>query len=241
MNSLSIVIGGMIGAILGNKITDNFRDKINMIFGCCSMSIGISSIVLMENMPAVVFSVIIGTVIGLAIHLGDAINAAGGAMQRVVSKVIKANHSNLSQEEFDATLLTLIILFCASGTGIYGSLVAGMSGDHSILLAKSILDLFTALIFACSLGAVVCVVAVPQFIILLILFMLGGVIMPHTTPAMVNDFKACGGVLVLATGFRIIKVKMFPIADMLPAMVLVMPISLFWVNVITPAVAALAG
>ena len=240
-NSLSIVIGGIIGAVLGNKLTDSFRDKINMIFGCCSMSIGISSIVLMENMPAVVFSVIIGTTIGLAIHLGDMINAAGGAMQRAVSKVIKADHSKLSKEEFDATLLTIIILFCASGTGIYGSLVAGMSGDHSILLAKSILDLFTALIFACSLGAVVCVVAVPQFILLLILFMLGGVIMPHTTPAMVNDFKACGGFLILATGFRIVKVKMFPIADMLPAMILVMPISLFWVNVVSPAVVALAG
>ena len=36
-----------------------------------------------------------------------------------------------------------------------------------------------------------------------------------------------------------IKVKMFPIADMLPAMVLVMPVSLFWASVIMPAVASL--
>lgn len=241
INALSVVIGGIIGAVLGNKLTDNFKDKINMIFGCCSMSMGISSIVLMENMPAVVFSIIIGTVIGLAVHLGDKINTAGGAMQRLVSKVIKSDSSRLSQEEFDATLLTVIVLFCASGTGIYGSLVAGMSGDHSVLMAKSILDLFTALIFACSLGAVVCVVAVPQVIIFLVLFLLGGVIIPHTTPAMINDFKACGGFLMLATGFRMIKVKMFPIADMLPSMILVMPISLFWVSVITPTVAALAG
>ena len=38
-----------------------------------------------------------------------------------------------------------------------------------------------------------------------------------------------------------IKVKLFPIADMLSAMVLVMPIRLFWGNAVTPAVAALAG
>jgi uncharacterized membrane protein YqgA involved in biofilm formation len=56
---------------------------------------------------------------------------------------------------------------------------------------------------------------------------------------MINDFKACGGFLMLATGFRMIKVKMFPIADMLPAMVLVMPVSMFWVNVVMPAVASL--
>lgn len=46
---------------------------------------------------------------------------------------------------------------------------------------------------------------------------------------------------MLATGFRMIKVKLFPIADMLSAMVLVMPIRLFWGNAVTPAVAALAG
>lgn len=241
VNALSVVIGGLVGAVLGNKLSGDFKDKINMIFGCCSMCMGISSIVLMQNMPAVVFSVIIGTGIGLAIHFGDLFNKAGGVMQRLVSKVVKVDSSKISQEEFDATLLTVIVLFCASGTGIYGSLIAGMSGDHSVLFAKSILDLFTALIFACTLGAVVSVVAVPQFIFFVILFALGGVIIPHTTPAMINDFKACGGFLMLATGFRMIKVKMFPIADMIPAMVLVMPISLFWVEVVTPAVAALAA
>ena len=47
-----------------------------------------------------------------------------------------------------------------------------------------------------------------------------------------DDFKACGGFIMLATGFRMIKVKMFPIADMVPAMILVMPISALWVNYI---------
>lgn len=51
-----------------------------------------------------------------------------------------------------------------------------------------------------------------------------------------DDFKACSGFIMLATGFRMIKVKMFPIADMVPAMILVMPISALWVNYIMPLV-----
>ena len=239
INVTAVIIGGLLGGVLGKHLTTDFKTKLNMIFGACAMTMGISSIVLMENMPAVIFSVVFGTAIGLAVHLGDQINKAGGLMQKFVSRFISADNSRISQEEFNATLLTIIVLFCASGTGIYGSLVAGMSGDHSILFAKSVLDLFTALIFACTLGAVVCVIAIPQFIIFFILFALGGVIIPHTTPAMINDFKACGGFLMLATGFRMIKVKMFPTADMLPAMVLVMPVSLFWVDVIMPAVTSL--
>lgn len=236
INALSVVVGGAIGAVAGNKLSMDFKDKLNMIFGACSMGMGISTIVLMRNMPAVIFSVIIGTAFGLAIHFGDKINVAAQGMQKLISKFIKVDNSNVPQDEFIATLVTCIVLFCASGTGIYGSIVSGMTGDHSILIAKSILDLFTGLIFACTLGAVVCIVAIPQFIIFLILFLLAGFIFPLTNETMIADFKACGGFIMLATGFRMIKVKMFPVADMIPSMIIVMPLSAFWVSVVLPLV-----
>ena len=235
MNGSAVVVGGIIGSLVGNRISDDFKEKLNLIFGACSFTMGVSSICLMQNMPAVIFSIIVGTIFGLLIHLGDRIQAGASLMQRSVERFLP-NTSTLPKEEFDNTLITIIVLFCASGTGIYGSIVSGMNGDHSILISKSILDLPTALIFACMLGIVVSFVAIPQVIIFLLLFALAGFIYPLTTPAMINDFKACGGVLLFATGFRMIKVKNFPIADMIPAMVLVMPVSWFWVNYILPLV-----
>lgn len=236
INTISIAAGGIIGAVIGEKIPEDFKEKLNMIFGSCAMGMGISSIVLMENMPAVIFAVILGTVLGLAIHLGDKIDAVAAGMQKIIGKFIKTGDSGMASEEFMATLITVIVLFCASGTGIYGSLVSGMDGDHSVLIAKSILDLFTALIFACTLGAVVAAIAVPQFMVFFILFLLAGIIYPLTTPSMINDFKACGGIIMLATGFRMIRVKMFPTADMIPAMILVMPLSWAWTAYILPLV-----
>lgn len=56
-------------------------------------------------------------------------------------------------------MVTATVLFCASGTGIYGSLDEGMSGDITILVSKSILDFFTATIFAASLGYAVSIIA----------------------------------------------------------------------------------
>lgn len=158
-------------------------------------------------MPTVIFSVVAGTIIGLAVHLGDVIYKAAGMMQKQIDRFIKTKNRNISQEDFTNTLITVIVLFCVSGTGIYGSLISGMSGDHSVLIAKSILDLFTALVFACILGGVVAAIAIPQFIIFLSLFLAAGIVFPLTTPTMINDFKACGGLLMLATGFRMIKVK----------------------------------
>lgn len=66
--------------------------------------------------------------------------------------------------------------------------------------------------------------------------MCAGLIFPLTTPEMIEDFKACGGILMLATGFRMIKVKMFPTADMIPAMILVMPVSYVWMEYVLPYV-----
>ena len=67
-------------------------------------------------------------------------------MEKMIAKFVK-HKSDLSEEEFVTTLVTIIVLFCASGTGIYGCLDSGMSGDHTILLSKSILDFFTAIYF----------------------------------------------------------------------------------------------
>ena len=153
INALSIVIGGILGAFVGHKLSPKFKEDITLVFGVCSMGMGISTIGLMENMPdGYFFWLLIGTGIGLAIHLGERINAGAGVMQRVIGKFIKNSNSELSEDEFMNTLVTIIVLFCASGTGIYGSIVSGMSGDHSVLISKSILDLFTAAIFCLQPG-----------------------------------------------------------------------------------------
>lgn len=198
------------------------------------MAMGIFAIAPMRYMPAVIFAMVIGTGFGLAIHLGDIINKGARMMQKPIAKIVPNESISLTEDEFMSTLITVIVLFCASGTGIYGSLDSGMTGDSSVLIAKSILDFFTAAIFACNLGFVVSVIAIPQFIIFFLLFLLAKFIFPLTTPDMILDFKACGGILMLATGFRMIKVKMFPVADMIPAMVLIMPFSWMWVNWILP-------
>lgn len=224
-NVLAVALGGVIGTFGGKKLSEEFKQKLNLIFGVCAMGIGVSSIAQMQNMPAVILSLILGTILGIATHLGQRIENGG----KLLTKLIPGQG-----DTDNALLVTAIVLFCASGTGIYGSIVSGMSGDHSIMITKSILDIFTAMIFACSLGLVTSLVAIPQAVIFLALFFCAKLLFPLTTPAMVNDFKACGGLVMLATGFRIAKIMDFPIADMIPAMILVWPVSYAWTAWIVP-------
>ena len=233
INSAAVAVGGILGTLLGNRMSESFKENLTMVFGACAMCMGISSIAKMENMPAVILAVILGTCLGLAIHLGRLINSAGLRMQGFISRFVSPP-KGIAQKDFEQQLVTAIVLFCSSGTGIYGAIVSGMNGDHSILLTKSVLDLPTAMIFACTLGAVVSLIALPQFVIFLLLYLLATVIFPLTTPSMINDFRACGGLIVFVTGFRMIRVKNFPVADMIPSMILVMPISWLWTAYILP-------
>ncbi|MBM7709752.1 DUF554 domain-containing protein [Enterococcus lemanii] len=234
INSLAIFIGGIVGGNIGHILPNRIKTEMNLILGVASMTMGVYAIAPMKNMPAVIFSVVVGTALGLVFRLGNKMNQGALWMQKPIAKLFSGEQTTLSQEDFLNQLVTIIVLFCASGTGIYGSLDLGMTGDSSVLIAKSILDFFTAMIFAAQLGYVVSVIAIPQFMIFFLLFLGAKMIFPLTTPAMILDFKACGGVLMLATGFRIIQVKMFPVADMIPAMILAMPFSWVWVNWIMP-------
>ena len=232
INTVAIFLGGIAGALLGDKLPEKYKEQLNLIFGLCSMGMGISSIVLMKYMPAVVFAFIIGTIVGLVFKLGDKVYELCSKLQKVMIRIVPKKETNMSETEFLATLITVIVLFCSSGMGIYGSLSEGMTGDSSLLITKSILDFFTAAIFACNLGYIISLIAVPQFVIFTTLFLSASFIVPLTTPDMIADFKACGGFLMVAAGFRILKLKMFPVVDMIPAMILVMPFSWFWVNII---------
>lgn len=234
-NVCAILFGGIAGALGGEIMSDSFKEGLNMTFSLCSICMGIYAIAPMKNLAAVVFAVILGTSLGIIFHLGKAINRGAQGMQHFISKFINAP-SEMDQQTFETTLVTVIVLFCASGTRIYGTLTEGINGDATILISKSILDFFAAVIFGANLGAVVSLIAVPQIIILMIIFSLANFIVPLTTPDMILDFKATGGVLMLASGFRITKIKMFPTADMIPIMVVIMPVSWLWTNIILPLI-----
>ena len=118
INSLSIILGGIAGGLFGDYLRDDFKENLNLIFGLASMVMGISAIMNMVNMPAVIFAVVIGTIIGLALKFGNLINKGAGLMEKGLSKITPSKQTGLAHDEFYAQLLTVIVLVCASGTGI---------------------------------------------------------------------------------------------------------------------------
>jgi uncharacterized membrane protein YqgA involved in biofilm formation len=116
------------------------------IFGLASLGIGILLVIKCANLPVMVLATLLGALIGEFCYLEKGINSAVSKAKNLITRPGKAKHGN--HESFIQNYVAIIILFCASGTGIFGSMQEGMTGDPSILIAKAFLDFFTATIFA---------------------------------------------------------------------------------------------
>ena len=208
-----VLIGGLLGTVLGSRFTLALREKLTMVLGFASMAIGINSIVKANQMTPVVIAVIFGTLLGELLHLEEHITHVFGA----VTRKLPHDEANFDMERY----ITVVVLFCASGFGIYGVLVEGMSGSPAVLQSKAVLDLCTAAVFAVTLGVAVAVIALPMLAVML-------AIAPFVTPEMLQDFISCGGVLTIVAGMRVSGIKQYLIANMIPALLLVLPASAIW-------------
>ncbi len=161
INASAVLLGGVLGALLSQRLPERIRVSMTSIFGLASLGIGILLVVKCANLPAMVLATLLGALIGEICLLEKGVNTAVAKAQNL----FRHSRKKPAHESFIQNYVAIIVLFCASGTGIFGAMNEGMTGDPSILIAKSFLDFFTAMIFACSLGIAVSVISIPLLII----------------------------------------------------------------------------
>jgi len=227
VNGAALLIGSMVGGFIGPRFSKDFRLHMPMVFGCTSIGISVTMVVKGKLLAPVVLAIILGTVLGEIIHLESGIQEGIGYASKLVEKIIKPS-GDRDQKEFLDKFVPLTVLFCFSGMGIYGSLQEGMTGDPTLLIIKSILDIFTSLIFASTMGYTLGILVIPQFLLEALLYFGAVLIVPFISPDMLGDFSACGGIILLAIGLRICGIKNIPVGNMIPALILVMPLSCLW-------------
>lgn len=224
-NCLAVFLGGLLGGTLLKKIAPEYlKQNLPAMFGLCSMGVAINSVIKVHNMSVVVLAVLLGFTIGQLLHLHERTTV-------FFCWLVSALH--LGGKEVDMNVyITMVAIFCCSGFGWYGAMTEGITGDPSLLLSKAIMDFFTAAVFATGLGVSLCAIPLPQLGIFLIVFGISRFIAPFLTPEMVADLSGCGGVLTLGAALRVAKILDAPIVDMMPALILVMPLSMLWTGLI---------
>lgn len=216
-NVAAVILGGLGGCLFKKILPQRVVEMLYMTFGFCALGIGVVSIVKLDSLTIVVLSVILGAVLGELCCIDSSV--------RRLIRFILGRLSRDHGEGQDMEILCLAMaIICFSGTGIFGALSEGLDGDHSILLAKSVLDLFTVMVFATSVGWLVTLFSLPQTVIFLLFFFTASLISPILTAQAIANFKATGGVLTVMVGYNMLAgqvgLKKIRVLNAVPALLL---------------------
>ena len=124
------------------------------------------------------------------------------------------------------------MLCCFSGTGIFGTMNEALSGNHTTIICKAILDFITVMIFATKLRKNALLVTMPQLILLIVYFYSSSIISPLFTDVMPNDFSAVGEIIELTIAFNILKISDIKVINAMPALLLIFIIYPFWIDLV---------
>ncbi len=221
-DTLATLTGGILGCILGAKLTERWKSMLNNMLGISALVMGIFLIIKVHALPVVILSILIGAVLGEAFHIEDRVHGA-------VTSVTKKISGNSADRDYLLGVSAALVLFCFGGTGWYGAFNEGLTGDGMILVTKAILDLFTAGIFGAILGRIIPCLTIPQIGVYLLLFSVSRMISPYITEEMIADFSSVGGVITFIAGLRLSRIKTdIKVLNILPALLLSFLFSGFW-------------
>ncbi|MBU3112457.1 DUF554 domain-containing protein [Clostridium lacusfryxellense] len=207
VNSLSILLGGLIGSVFKNKISDKYNETIMKALGLCVIVIGLKSALLVNNILLLIICVTLGTLIGEVINIEKGIENVGAWLESKIS----------SKNGIANGFVTASLVFCVGAMSIMGSLESGLSRNYSILYAKSLLDGIFAIIFSSSLGIGVCFSAISVFIYQGIITLTASLMKQFLITSVVNEMSAVGGLLIVAIGANMLDIKRIKVGNMLPA------------------------
>ena len=213
VNAATVIIGGLIGTIFGNRISEKYTKAIMTAIGLVTMVIGIQSAIVTSNILIVIICLILGTLLGTALRVEDGLNYSGDFIKKKLEK------TKFGKGPFTDAFVTSTMLFCVGTMTILGSIQAGLNKNYEIILTKSILDLVSSVAFSSALGAGVIFAAIPVIVIQGGITLLAGFLEPFLTAQVVTEMSAVGGVLLIGMSINLIGLReeKVRVGDMLPA------------------------
>ncbi|MCL2277166.1 MAG: DUF554 domain-containing protein [Treponema sp.] len=215
VNAVTIIVFSLIGTFLVKQIPDRFEEILKKASGLAVLFIGIRGAFDNENVLLLVLSLVIGALIGEIIDIDKWMNKLG----LWAEKKLKMDSANVPEKKrvFSKGFISASILFCTGSMAIIGAMQGGLSGNHEVLYAKSVLDGTISIIFSASMGIGVAFSAVCVFIYQGGIALASMLIRDFLTQDMIREMSAVGSLLVAAIGFNFLSTKEIKIANLIPA------------------------
>nr|PZN03277.1 MAG: DUF554 domain-containing protein [Bacillota bacterium] len=196
INSLAIVVGALMGSFLKGRFPENISTTLMQGLSLVVMLIGLSMALETKNLLIVTLSIVSGAVLGEIMRIEERLNRLGENLEKRFGG---------GDGDFTKAFVSASLIYCVGAMAIMGALESGLTGNHSILLVKSILDGVSSVVFSSTLGIGVAFSAATVFIYQGSITLAAGLIKSYLTDVVIAEMTAAGGLLIFGIGINMLE------------------------------------
>ena len=213
VNTATIIVGGIIGALLHRGIKEKYKEVLYAGLGLASLAIGLNATIshFKESEYPVLFivSLAIGGVVGTALDID-------GRFKRMVDKFSKQGEDK--KNRLADGLATAILLYCIGPLSMLGPVFSALKGDHTFLFTNATLDFVTSMVFASTYGIGMILAAPVLFCWQGMFWLVARLSASAISDALMAELLSVGGLLITGSGLSLLQLKDCRTLNLLPAL-----------------------
>ena len=213
VNTATIIVGGIIGALLHRGIKDKYKEVLYTGLGLASLAIGLNSTLshFSQSQYPVLFivSLAVGGVVGTALDID-------GRFKHLVDKYSKQGEGN--KNRLADGLATAILLYCIGPLSMLGPVISALKGDHTFLFTNATLDFVSSTVFASTYGIGMILAAPVLFCWQGMFWLIAHFSASAISDALMAELLIVGGLLITGSGLSLLQLKDCRTLNLLPAL-----------------------
>jgi len=224
INAGTVIVGSSVGLLIHSRLPRRITAIVFQGIGLFTLFLGITMATKTGNFLVMIFSIVLGGVAGELLDIDGRMTR----MSEYLKKKIRLKSEK--SERFSEGLVTAFLIFCMGSMSILGPIEEGLGKPPNILLAKSVLDAFSSMALAASLGVGVAFSVIPLVIYQGGITLFASYVQGFFTNVLINELTAVGGLLLIGLGIDILEIKRLKILNMLPSLVIVVILAYFFLR-----------
>lgn len=212
VNFGAVILGSTIGLIIHRNLSKRYVQLVFQIMGLFTLVLGFKMALEGKQLLVMVFSLILGGLLGEVLKIDEWINSLGDRVKRITKS---------KNDTFSEGLITAFLLFCVGSMTILGAIEEGMGGNPELLLIKSLMDGISSIALTVAFGIGVLFSAIPLLIFQGGITLLAAQAGQFIDPVIITEVTAVGGVILIGLGINLLEIKKIKVVNLLPAMLIV--------------------
>lgn len=233
LNAAGILIGGFIGLTVARQLSAATQSFLKIAMGALVVFVGLKTawmglsggfLPILKQLLIVIFSMMLGKLIGRLLHLQKLSNRLGQYAKERLAKATPDAPNRLGEG-----FVTCTLLFCVGPMAILGALQDGLTGNYHTLAIKAVMDGLATLAFAGLFGWGVILSVVPVVAYQGTITLAARLLEPYLRDqALLDSVNATGGLLIFCIALIILELKKIELTDYLPSLAVAPLLTWLW-------------